>query len=495
MTAFDSHRRRPDPLITPHKPAPRARAADGAPRGDASPPPRHAGGPPRFPRFPRLRRFRRGRGRFRWKAGWRVRLSVLVVLLLLAVLAFRQIDAGDRASLPSVRKTGPVELPPPQSFPLQDTVRTREGRWLTRYAADELLQERAERYVNRYRPEGAVVVVCDLRTGQIRALVERDSNQTTSRPRLALGTTFPAASLAKIVTAAAVLEDGIARPQDDLPLLGGAHTLYRAQLRVPSHGRYHTVTLREAFARSINPTFGILGLRAGPQSLGEMAQRLGFISERDLMALPGDPDAALPADIDPNLLHAQARLTPPDTGDFALAEVASGFTTATTISPLHALRIARAIGTDGRLRPVTFTRELQSLDNGRTLPLPQEEPEPFASPSTLQHLRTLMQATVSSGTARRGFRRNMNADDFARLDMGGKTGSLTGHNPPGRYEWYIGYARRKDHPDQGIAVAVMMINRTYLAVHATELAGLIIRDWSRYSPPYPNEDGRYLAGR
>ncbi len=416
------------------------------------------------------------------------------MFVLLAVFALKRLDAGDGASLPTVRTAGPVDLPPPQSFPEQDTVRTREGRWLTRYAVDEILQERAERYVNRYRPEGAVVVVCDLRTGQIRALVERDSSQTTSRPRLALGTTFPAASLAKIVTAAAVLEDGIARPHDDLPLLGGAHTLYRAQLRVPSHGRYHTVTLREAFARSINPTFGILGLRAGPEALGEMAQRLGFVSERSLTALP-EAVEALPPDLDPTLMHAQARLTPPDTGDFALAEVASGFTTATTISPLHALRIARAIGSDGRLLPVTFTRDLQSLENGRTLTLPQENPEPFATAATLQHLQTLMEATVTSGTARRGFRRNMNAQDFARLTMGGKTGSLTGHNPPGRYEWYIGYARHKDHPDQGIAVAVMMINRTYLAVHATELAGLIIRDWSRYSAPYPNEDGRYLAGR
>jgi hypothetical protein len=68
-----------------------------------------------------------------------------------------------------------------------------------------------------------------------------------------------------------------------------------------------------------------------------------------------------------------------------------------------------------------------------------------------------MEATVSSGTARRGFRRNMNAGDFAKLDMGGKTGSLTGHNPPGRYEWFIGYARHKDHPDQGIAVASQQI--------------------------------------
>jgi cell division protein FtsI/penicillin-binding protein 2 len=415
-------------------------------------------------------------------------VAALLILLISLFFAFRP-DAGGDGNAPviSLRHGGPVELPPPQAFPEQDTVRTREGQWLTRYAPDEVLQARVERWVNQYRPEGAVVVVSDLRTGQIRALVERDSGITSSRPRLALGTTFPAASLAKIVTAAAVLERGIYNPHDDLPLLGGAHTLYRAQLRVPAHGRYHTVTLREAFARSINPTFGLLGLRVGAESLRDMAERLGF--NRPTLPLGDGRDAAKE-----DSSSWPARLTPPDSG-FALAEVASGYTTSTTISPLHALRIARAVGQDGRLIPVRFTRELQSLDNGRTLILPEPETAPFAGPATLRNLRTLMEATVTSGTARRGFRRNLKAHDFESLEMGGKTGSLTGHNPPGRYEWFVGYARRKDHPDQGIAVAVMLINRTYLAVHAAELAGLTIRDWARYSPPYPDEEGNYLAGR
>src|SRR5690606_21377646 len=194
----DSRRRRPDPLVTPHKPVPRT-AYVGGTKPDGGAPSSRSG-----------RRGPRSRRRFRWIPGWRMRLTAFAAVALLAILAFQRLDAGDGTALPSLRTPGPIDLPTPQGFPEQDTVRTREGRWLTRYAADEVLQERAERYVNRYRPEGAVVVVCDLRTGQIRALVERDSNQTTSLPRLALGTTFPAASLAKIVTAAAVLEEGIA---------------------------------------------------------------------------------------------------------------------------------------------------------------------------------------------------------------------------------------------------------------------------------------------
>jgi peptidoglycan glycosyltransferase len=491
MAFSEPPRRRPDSLITPHKPgAPRFTGGTGGDgKGSANPPPHHPGHGHGGHGHGRPHR-RRSRPR------WATPLLALAIVAGSAYFAFRTPTTVGGVTLPSLRRGGPVELPTPVSFPDQDTVRTREGRWVTRYAPDIILQARTQRYINQYQPEGAVVVVCDLRTGQIRALVERDSSGTSTRPRMALGTTFPAASLAKIVTAAAVLEHGIYRPLDDLPLVGGAHTLYRSQLRIP-HGHHNTVTLREAFARSINPTFGLLGLRVGSAPLRDMAERLGF----NHPSLPSNPSDNTRSEATESGMeteagtHAfQARLNPPDSG-FALAEVASGYTTETTLSPLHALRIARAIGQDGRLLPTRFTRELESLDNGRVWTLPEAETRPFASAATLRNLRTLMEATVTAGTARRGFRRNMDASDFDRLEMGGKTGSLNGHNPPGRYEWFIGYARRKDHPDQGIAVAVMLINRTYLAVHAAELAGLVIRDWSRYSPPYPDEDGRYLAGR
>ncbi len=523
MAFSEPPRRRPDSLITPHKPGPprftggttsakgdtsKAGGADKKEPAASNPPARrpaslHAHGNANVPGRgnPHLHRPHsphRPHRRPRWAAP----LLALAIVAGFAYFAFRPHMPRGGIRLPLLRSGGPVELPTPVAFPDQDTVRTREGRWVTRYAPDIILQARTQRYINQYRPEGAVVVVCDLRTGQMRTVVERDSSGTSTRPRMALGTTFPAASLIKIVTAAAVLEHGISHPLDDLPMVGGAHTLYRSQLRVPTHGHLNTVTLREAFARSINPTFGLLGMRVGSAPLRDMAERLGFnhgIKSGDAATNSAKnatdntrSDAPVPqAEAVQGL---QARINPPDTG-FGLAEVASGYTTETTISPLHALRIARAIGQDGRLLPTRFTRQLESLDNGRVWTLPEAETSPFASPATLRNLRTLMEATVSTGTARRGFQRNLDASDFGRLEMGGKTGSLNGHNPPGRYEWFIGYARRKDHPDQGIAIAVMLINRTYLAVHAAELAGLVIRDWERYSPPYPDEEGRYLAGR
>ncbi len=397
----------------------------------------------------------------------RIRFALVVpAAALFFLLGLRSHRAAPAAVPPVTAKAVPIpprldSLPPPKNFPGQDTLAFAGRNWITEYAADSLLQARALHYLNQYRPEGAVVAVCDLHSGLMRALAERDSTGSRSRPELALEAQFPAASLIKILTASAALDGRGETPDDSLPLLGRNHTLYRFQLRPPEHGSYPRISLTEAFARSINPVFGLLGLQLGPAPLRKMAAALGFNR-------PGPLDE-----------WKSSHLDIPDSG-FPLAETACGFTTATTISPLHALEIARSVGDDGHLLPPRFTSGLKSLqgDTTRVLPFPIPT-EPFISTAALAQLRSMLSATVASGTARRGFRRNLRRQDWDSLDLGGKTGSLDGEEPPGRYEWYIGYARFKDHPGDGIAVAVMLINQHVMAVPATDLAALIIRDWSQ----------------
>ena len=67
---------------------------------------------------------------------------------------------------------------------------------------------------------------------------------------------------------------------------------------------------------------------------------------------------------------------------------------------------------------------------------------------------------------------------FCRSGLGRDDGT----EPAGRYEWYIGYVRSKDKPDQGIAVAAMIINQQHQSLHASEMAALMIRDWAHPGP-------------
>jgi cell division protein FtsI/penicillin-binding protein 2 len=253
-------------------------------------------------------------------------------------------------------------------------------------------------------------------------------------------------------------------------------------LKVGSEERTPKVTLQEAFARSVNPAFGVLGLALGGKALESTARNLGF--NRPFICVRPS--------------HFQAL----DTG-FALAETSCGFTPRTTISPLHALAIARGIGDDGKLRFGAFAKSLVDISDRaapKALDVRTEAGSAFVSAANLPKLQALMEATVRSGTARKGFHQVMRAVHFDKLTVGGKTGSLDGLAPSsqdpaaeesaaglgpsavteaakGRFDWFIGYARLKDDPSRGLALSIMLVHGEYANVRSTVLAALLIRDW------------------
>ena len=70
-------------------------------------------------------------------------------------------------------------------------------------------------------------------------------------------------------------------------------------------------------------------------------------------------------------------------------------------------------------------------------------PKPWAQPisaKTAQDLNRMMRRTVEDGTASRTFQR-YGKDLLNKVTVSGKTGSLSGDNPPGLYDWFVGLPR------------------------------------------------------
>ena len=64
------------------------------------------------------------------------------------------------------------------------------------------------------------------------------------------------------------------------------------------------------------------------------------------------------------------------------------------------------------------------------------------------------------------------------LDIGGKTGTITGGIPYGKRDWFISYAKKSDQEeDRGISVAVMIVNLEKWYVKSTVLAKDIIQHY------------------
>jgi cell division protein FtsI/penicillin-binding protein 2 len=298
-----------------------------------------------------------------------------------------------------------------------------------------------------------VAVGLDMRTARPLFVVSREGDNPPSA-NLALATQprYPMASLAKILTSAAALSSGM-DPFQNINFRGQAHTLYKSQIR---HAEGSTeVSLAKAFALSINPVFGILGANTlGRQAILDWADSLGF----------NRPDGL------GNGVQAGRMSAPADT--FNLAEVSSGFVRTTFLSPVHAAMIVRKFGHDGVLRPPAWIPPVvDSTCDESTVP----RQAPYTG------LTELFRLTVDSGTARGGFRTGWPVESREGFLLGGKTGSLDGTDPPGRYEWFAGYARVEGEIDSGIAIAVMTVSKDRHVLNASWTAASLLHWWARHS--------------
>ena len=79
------------------------------------------------------------------------------------------------------------------------------------------------------------------------------------------------------------------------------------------------------------------------------------------------------------------------------------------------------------------------------------------SPAVTSELREMLVETTRSGTARRAFRKRNGQPLLGGVRVAGKTGSLSGKDPTGRYEWFIGVAPA-DSPR--VAIAVVLSDQT-----------------------------------
>lgn len=303
------------------------------------------------------------------------------------------------------------------------------------------------------------IVVMDPTDGRILAMAGHDRTDPRSNP--CLESRFPAASIFKIITAAAAVEICDLAPESTLLFEGGKHTLYRAQIEDRRPRWANRITLKDSFAQSVNPVFGKLGVHAlGREVIESYAQAFGFNREIDF-ELPIRPSAIELTD-----------------APYELAEVASGFNRTTRISPLHGALMAAAIVNGGRLVSPALVDWIAD-ESGRTLYQREiASGERAVDPPTSAVLRELMRATVQSGTARREFVKHHDDRILSRLEIGGKTGSMGDGASAMRYDWFVGYA--VDHrSSERIVFSVVVAHEEYIGTRAAAYAAMAIKEYFR----------------
>ena len=296
---------------------------------------------------------------------------------------------------------------------------------------DPELQEQLTQVLKSYRvPYGAVVAI-DPATGRVLAMAEHSRVRPDLRG-LATQALFPAASIFKIVTSAALLAEGV-KPEDEECFHGGKRRLHQ-KLLVDSQRDGNCYSLAMALGKSANVVFGKMTLKhLNPLKLRGWAEALGFNRPLSFDVPTGVSLAAIPEDA------------------FGLASTGAGFGDV-YLSPLHGAALAAAVANKGVWRqPALVERDGEDAAGQRVLTEEQA-----------RALTEMMEQTVTNGTARRIFRER----GHQVKDAVGKTGSLADKNPFRDYSWFVGFAP-KDNPK--VAVAAVIVNEPLWHIRATYL--------------------------
>ncbi len=261
--------------------------------------------------------------------------------------------------------------------------------------------------------------------------------------------TYPTASLMKVVTAAAVLRNAPEAATRSCRYVGSPYQLRARDLSPPRSGG-RVDSFWRALAISNNQCFGRLAVR----ELGSEA----MLQEMEAVGLLEPPAPG----------HA-AGVVEPIESPLDLGNLGSGLA-GSFISPLAAVRLAAVLAEGRSVRPRWIARARDAAGRDLLLPL-REEPSRVWPPELSAELRELLVGVTARGTAKSAFRDEQGRPLLGKVRVSGKTGRLSGKNPDGRYEWFIGVAPA-ERPT--IAIATVVVNSALWWRNASQIAAQVL---------------------
>jgi len=270
---------------------------------------------------------------------------------------------------------------------------------------------------------------------------------------------YPAASIFKIVTAAAAVETLGYKPNTKLYFNGNKHTLYKRQLKDVKNKYTSKTTFSRAFAESINPIFGKIGKNyLGKEKLDHYAAAFGF-------------NQVIPAEF-----TFESGTFKSDGNEYHLAELGCGFNTDTTISPIFGAMLISAIVNSGNIILPSIVEHVNGSD-GQIIYKNKTTPYKEAlQPQTAAIMMKLMERTITKGTAKKSFRGVKRDKVLSKILIGGKTGSLYNKGHTIKYDWFTGFGKEKT-TDRKIVLSIVVGHGKYIGTRASAYAKMILKQY------------------
>ena len=336
------------------------------------------------------------------------------------------------------------------------------------YTIQSDLQKRVYDFMASNKVPYGVFIAMEPATGRILAMTSYSENSSSWKQR-AFFDPYPMASLFKIVTASAALENKLITPETVVEFRGGFASENPRHWSAASRGKNNKLDITDAMGKSVNPVFGRVAADiAGKTYVMETVDRFGF----NRAVFPDIPvknsKAAEPQDV------------------FGLMQMGAGLDHDVQISPLHAVMVMSAIANEGRMmRPELIEKIIKPDGTVWQVYAPQEALLRMVSPETALSLTKMLSSTVTTGTSRKAFHDQQGRRRLS-VDVCAKTGSINGTDPQGYYSWFAAFAPAQNPQ---IALVALVINGERWKIKSSQVGAEALEEF------FEKHDQRISAGR
>ena len=373
-------------------------------------------------------------------------------------------------STPDIKTAEAAKPPANGSFEaavrLFDTAVATEGGLTARSAGGDTLhysirgdlQKRVHDFMAQKQVPFGVFVAIEPSTGRILAMTSY-SSVDPQWVQSSFFDLYPMASLFKIITASAALENKKITPETVVEFRGRPYSENPRYWDISPRGNNSRMDVGYALGKSINPVYGrVASDIAGKASVMEYVRKFGF----NQSLLPGVP-------------VKESKAGEPQT-DRALMLMGAGLDHEVKISPLHAAVIMGAIANQGRMMAPTLTDRVVDAAGGNKEEHKPRELRRLVSPETAASLTRMLSNTVTRGTSRRAFHDRRGRPMLAGIDIAAKTGSIDGTDPKGHYSWFAAYAPAHE---PRIALVALVINQDRWKIKSSQVGEQALEEFFR----------------
>lgn len=319
----------------------------------------------------------------------------------------------------------------------------RNGRYIQKiggytvvYTIKPVIQKEAEKTFKEYAVPYGVMVAVNPDTGAVLALASY-SRDKEMRNAISGLIPYPSGSLVKIITASAAIESKGFYPGFNICFNGGLYGINKTYWKQNINTGLNRISFSLAFAKSCDIAFGkVAGFYVGKRLLKEYFKKFYFNDKIPFIL---------------NLQESKAEI--PDKF-YQLELTGAGFENV-KITPLQAALISGVIINGGKLVEPYIIKKIIG-PNGKIVYVHKgvkilDNP---VTAKTASILKQMMIQTITSGVGHPDFYNVYNQYMLPGVITGGKTGTISGNNPEGLYQWFAGFGESRG---KKIAVSALVI--------------------------------------